>query len=352
MEHRTQSILRHWLRKKAAADAAHHFLFALLLLSVGAVLLAVTFFFACLALWVVLNGAGSALSEILWNRPLHLSLAVTVMVSALFVVALFFESARVSREYLTRRSRRERWPSRSSDRTGGFVNLLVYSDISSRLIADALFTGPRLVTGAWSCLRKAGRLSRLDVEDGSRVLALLFSRPSRCSLADLVQLSDVPDPGKAASQLRDIDGVLLVQLDPPGLILTAELRQELASVLDVSVPLAPPIRVEPKPVSLPSGTIFELLGVPPTASPEEIAIAYRNWTTQSCARQAAELETATRKQQLEEQANAVSKAYEAFLAAHKSGQVNDAKQVENVWQQFKRVGKRESTPSANRHERS
>jgi hypothetical protein len=352
MEHGTLSILQHWLRKKAAADAAHHFLFALLLFLVGAVLLAVTFLFACVALWVVLNGAGSALSEILWNRPLHLSLAVIVIVSALFVVALFFESARVSREYLTRLSRRERWPSRSSDRTGGFVNLLVYSDISSRLIADALFTGPRLVTGAWSCLRKAGRLSRLNVEDCSRVLALLFSRSSRCSLADLAQLSDVRDSGKAASRLRDINGVLLVQLDPPGLTLTAELRQELASVLDVSVPLPPPARVEPKPASLPSGTIFELLGVPPTASTEEIEIAFRNWTTQSCARQTAELENATRKQQLDEQVNAVNRAYEAFLTAHKSGQVDDAKQVENVWQQFKRVGKRASSPSANRHEQS
>ena len=333
------AAIQQWLRRKAAADAAHHFLFALFLLLVGVALLVVTFFCAAVVLWVALNGAGSALSQILWNRPLHLSLAAIVIVSALFVVFLFIESARVSREYL---SSRRRGPSRSKEWNGGFVNLLVYSDISSRLIADALLTGPRLVTGAWSCLRKASRLSRLDVESGSRVLAVLFARASRCGFDELAQLSGVSDPGKTAGQLRDIDGVLLIHLDPSGLTLTSELRQELASVLDVSVQLEPPTRVEPKPIRLPTRTIFELLGVPPTASPEEIEIAYRNWMTQSCARQAAELENAMRKQQLDERINAVNRAYEAFLAAHKSGQVDDARQVENVWEQFKRAGKRSS----------
>ena len=341
MEHRTLSTIQQWLRKKAAADAAHYFLFALVLLSVGAVLLTVTFLFVCVALWAALNGAGSAVSEILWNRPLHMSLAAIVTVAALCMVVLFFESARVNRKYLTRVSRRDRWPSQSASWTGGFVNLLVYSDIPSHLIANALLTGPRLVAGAWSCCRKAVRLSRLDVEAGSRVLAVLFSRPSRCSLEDLVQLSGVPDPAKNAGQLRDIDGVVLIDLDPPGLTLSSELRRELAGVLDLSLPPAPPTPAQPKSVDLPTRTIFELLGVPPTASPEEIEVAYRNWMTQSCAREAAELENATRKQQLHEQVGAVNRAYEAFLAAHKSDQIeDDTKQVENVWEQFRRSGKR------------
>ena len=341
MENGTRSTIQQWLRKKAAADAAHYFLFALFLLSVGAVLLAVTAFFACALLWVALNGAGSALSELLWNRPVHLSLAAIVSAAALVVAFLFIESARVNRQYLSRKSNRERSPSRSADRTGGFVNLLVYSDISSRLIADALLTGPRLVSGAWSCFRKAGRLSRLDAESGSRVLAVLFSRASRCSLGDLSQLPGVKDPGKIATQLRDIDGVLFIHLAPPGLTLTSELRQELAAALDLSVPLAPPTRLEPQPVNPTTRTIFELLDVPPTASPEEIEVAYRNWMTQSCAREAAELENAARKQQLAEQVNAVNRAYEAFLAAHESDRIeDDTKQVENVWEQFRRSGKR------------
>ena len=78
-----------------------------------------------------------------------------------------------------------------------------------------------------------------------------------------------------------------------------------------------------------------------TASPEEIEVAYRNWTTQSCVRQAAELENAARNQQLDEQVKAINAAYESFLRAHKSDQVeDDAAKVENVWEQFKRTGKR------------
>jgi hypothetical protein len=337
MEHSTLSTIQQWLRRKAVADAAHHFLFALFLLSVGAILLAVTFFFACVLLWVALNGAGSVLSQLLWNRPLHLPLAAIAAAAAVFVVFLFIESARVSRQYLTRVPRRNSFASRPVDRTGGFVNLLVYSDISSRLIADALLTGPRLVTGAWSCFKKSGRLSRLNAEAGSRLLAVLFSRPSRCTFRDLAELSGVSDPGKIAGQLRDIDGILFIHLDPPGMTLTSELRQELAGALDLSVPLPPPTRLEPRPVKLSSGTIFELLGVPPTASPEEIEVAYRNWMAQTCARQAAELEDATRKHQLDEQLNAVNGAYETFLAAHASDQAeDDTARIEKVWEQFKR----------------
>ncbi len=341
MEHGTVSKLQQWLRKKATAGAAHHFLFALFLLSVGVLFLAVTFFVAWAALWIALNGAGSALSQLLWNRPLHFPMSAIIALAALFVVILFIESARVNQKYLTRVSRRNRWPSRSAGVTGGFVNLLVYSDIPSRLIADALLTGPRLVAGASSCLSKAVRLWRLDAKAGARMLAVLFSRASRCPLADLAEGSGVPDPAETAGQLRDIDGVVLIDLNPPGLALTSELRQELADALGLALPAAPPTPVPAKPVDLPSRTIFELLDVSPTASPEEIEVAYRNWMTQSSARQLAELEDAARKEQLEEQVSAVNRAYEAFLAAHESDPVEpDAARIENVWEQFKRPGTR------------
>src|SRR5438445_13783294 len=45
-----------------------------------------------------------------------------------------------------------------------------------------------------------------------------------------------------------------------------------------------------------------------SASPEEIEVAYRNWMTQSCVRQAAELENAARKQQLDERVKAINAA--------------------------------------------
>ena len=325
--------IQRWLKKKAASDAAHHFLFALFVFAVGGAVLGVTFVFAGAVVWFALNVAAAALSQIFLNRPLRVSAAAIAVISAVFVAFLFVENRRTQREYFGRRGRA---PFQRPGEFGGeLMSLLVYSDVSSRLVADALLTGPRLVAGAWSSLRKAFRLACLDAGACSRTLAVLYAHPSRCSLGELNQLPDVRDPAKSAARLRDIDGVLFIELDPPGLTLTSELRQELTDALGLGP--GPAAARQSGPVNLPSGTIHELLGITPTASPEEIEAAYHHWAAGS-RRRAAEAKPEWN-QETEEQMRAVHAAYEAFLHRQKAeakAVEEKTEKVEGLWRQFQR----------------
>ena len=325
--------IQRWLKRKAVADGAHHFLFALFVFVVGAVVLGVTFVFVSAVVWFVLNVGAAALSQILLNRPLHISAAAIAAISALFMAFLFLENRRTQREYFGRRGRA---PFQRPGEFGGeLMSLLVYSDVSSRRVADALLTGPRLVAGAWNSFRKACRLACLDADACSRTLAVLFAHPSRCSLGELNQLPDVRDPAKSAARLRDIEGVLFIELDPPGLTLTSELRQELAGALGLGSGPASDAARHHEPVHLPVGSIYELLGVAPGASLEDIEIAYHKWAAQS-RRRAAEAKPEWN-QEAEEQMRAVHAAYETFLAKQKSEQTEEpADRIESVWERYKR----------------
>jgi hypothetical protein len=216
---------------------------------------------------------------------------------------------------------------------GALGALLAYPGASSRMIADLLFAGPRLVTAALSAFKKAGRLVRLDAEGCSRVLALLLSRNARFSCEDVSQLAGVPDSAKVFRQIRDLDGVVFLESEPAGLSLTSELREELGVVTgSSSSSCAMPTNAAA------GGTICQLLGVAPNASLEEIEGAYEKWNWRSRhsvpGRPRTELE-----EQNEQQVRAVNAAYEAFLAGQRT-EADSAEQktveVEGLWRQNQR----------------
>ncbi len=337
------AAIQQWLKKKAAADAATGVLFSIGCLLLGGIVLVISFFFTYAVVWFGFNAGVSGFSELFFGRRLHLTHAGIVALSLSFVALLFWANQRISRESLGTLPRRN-YPGPGPGwigLPGALISLLAYPGASTRMITDLLLTGPRLVSTAWSNTTKSTRLFRLDVAACSRVLAVLLRKAGRVSFAELTMSAELPNPFRVFRQLRSLDGVVFLKEEPAGLSLTSELRRELADVLGPSAQVEPLASVEPEPINFPPGTIYHLLGVPPVASPEEIEVAYRNWMKQSCARQAAELENAARNQQLDEQVKAVNRAYEAFLAANKLDQIEeDTKQVENVWEQFKRAGKR------------
>jgi hypothetical protein len=330
------SALKAWLKRKTARDAAANLFVASLALAAGTVVLTITFFFAYAIVWFGFNFGVSGFSQLLFNQRLHISHPAILLVCAVFLVLLFVGNARTSRDYLASLPKRNYVPSASmpGGAFGALGTLLAYPDASSRMIADLLFTGPRLMVAALSAFKKAGRLVRLDAEGCSRVLAVLLSRNSHFSCEEVSELAGVPDSAKVFRQMRDLDGVVFLQSEPAGLSLTSELREELGAAVTGSS-FSPGTMPEN---AAADGTICELLGVAQNASPEEMEAAYEKWIWRSRHTIPGRPRT-EREEQTEQQIRAVNAAYQAFLARQRT-EADSAQQkpveVEGLWRQTRR----------------
>src|SRR6266496_636246 len=223
--------LKTWLRKKAFRDAAASVFLALLAAMAGVVVLVVTFLFSYAVVWFGFNLGVSGVSQLLFDRPLHIGHPLILLVCSVFLVLLFIGNARTRREYLGTLLKSD--CPRFVPQTGVFGALgflLANAAVSSTMVADLLFSGPRLMGAAGGALGKAGRLMFLDVGGCSQVLATLLSRDSHCSFHELSQLSGVSDPIAVFRQMRDIGGIVFLDAGQTGLSLTRELRGELLAV--------------------------------------------------------------------------------------------------------------------------
>jgi len=97
----------------------------------------------------------------------------------------------------------------------------------ARLVADVLFTGPRLVAASFAAFRQAGRLKLLDVDGIASVLTVLLAYPGRVAFDDLVARIEGLDAERVFPQMKAIPGVVFLQSPPPGLSLTPDLRAQL-----------------------------------------------------------------------------------------------------------------------------
>lgn len=330
-----------WLKRKAAGEALGSLLFALLCLAGGFVVLVVTFCFAYAIVWFTFNFGVSGFSELFLGRRLGLSHGAIVGVSVTFVGILFWGNARLSREYLGTFPKR-RYPGPGLGwigLPGALVSLLAYPGASTRMIADLLFTGPRLVMIAWSNATKSARLRRMDLDGCARVLAILMQRHSRFPFAEIPAVAALADPPGVFRQLRDIEGVVFLASDPPGLSLTDDLRIELRRAAGSATLLAEEeaIRAPQTPSREQSG-LRDLLGVQAAASLEEIESAYRKRLRESTPEDLAdwgrELQAL-----VGEQPGAVNVAYDAFREQQREKERDESKgekkKVERVWEQFR-----------------
>jgi hypothetical protein len=100
------------------------------------------------------------------------------------------------------------------------------------MIASILCTGPRLATAAFGVLGKVRRLAAVDVPGCAGVLAFLAGQDGRVPFAEVVPA--VPPGHNVAAvltQLQEIDGVMVLKSEPPGLSLTSDCRAELRPLL-------------------------------------------------------------------------------------------------------------------------
>lgn len=210
-----------WLQRKKSRGATMQLLLAVAALLGGLIVLFLTFWFTYVIVWFGFQGV-SAVSSLAFSKKLHLAHEWRLVISGIFLVLLFVQHLRTSPWHWGNYPERDDYSFIAGHVLGPWA-LLHYPGASANMIADILLSGPRLVTGAWTSVREAKRLKRLDVERCSQLIGFLASRPSAVPYEEL----------RAAGwedwfdQLRSIEGVVFLE---KGLNLTIELRKELASL--------------------------------------------------------------------------------------------------------------------------
>jgi hypothetical protein len=96
-----------------------------------------------------------------------------------------------------------------------------------KLCLSILLIGPALFFGGLRLAARAWRLSKLDVERCAPILATLYSDDRKFPFQELMDRHRAEAPERALPQLADLGGVLFRTSDPPGLSLSAELREEI-----------------------------------------------------------------------------------------------------------------------------
>jgi hypothetical protein len=328
MDHRP---VADWLKKRAAADAALSFLSGAMILAVGFVVVVVCFGTAWVLVWLVSRLGMTAIGPLLFDQPTSVPAEVNVISAAALVGVLFFVNRRLRHEYSRpprRHLTREEIEKHSPEE---LVHLLAYPGASNHPFSDFLFTGPRLLGIGFDHIRKAERLWRLDVERCSLLLCLLASRPARVSLLELTSAGGVPDLGIVLPQMADINGVLILQSEPPGLGLTSELRRELKDLAWTSersdLDGRPDTGLHPA-----SADPDDFAELGRTISLEEFERAYRRRLRERART------GAPGSQPADQNAEAVKAAYQAFLErqARQPSDRRDQK-VERVWARYKQT---------------
>jgi hypothetical protein len=98
-------------------------------------------------------------------------------------------------------------------------------------VLEVLFAGPRLLELGIRRIARARRLRRLDVAAAAAVLSDLLAHDHRRAFADLEGAHPDLEVERVARQLRDVEGVLQLRSEPPGLALRSDLRRDLACAL-------------------------------------------------------------------------------------------------------------------------
>lgn len=309
-----EALLRKWLKKKVAVQAAAYSLASLASLGLGIVVLTITYFLAYAIVWFGFNYGVSAVSELVFGRSLHLTSIQITIICALFLILLFIENIRTNPEHLDSYCLKHPMSPAAtmmSGVTGTLAVLLANSDATSKIIADLLFSGPRLINYSMSALLRALRFLQINIEGCSKALMLLFGRTSRVSLNELAVSLQGFNPVNILFQLQEIEGVLFIAKDPAGIMLMEDLRKELAELFQSAV-----FGKTDEPARVPGNSDFyELLGLSHSPSLEEIKIAYRK-----CIKQCHPDKFVGRAQEFrglaEERAKAINAAYEALMAKH------------------------------------
>jgi hypothetical protein len=312
------TLLRKWLTKKLRLQILESLILGFLAFVGGIAVLILIFFFSCAVVGAGMMGL-LAFSQLALGKALHLSLYWIPAISTFFLILLFIENLRTSRDYLGSYKLQNRvMPANGLwDALG---TLLVNPEATGKIVADMLFTGPRLVTWSFINLARIFRLMRTDLETASDILSILARRLHRISLNEVSKMILGRDPMKTLFLLQEIDCVLFLAKEPAGVILMPDTREELNSLPGMpDFETATEEEPEDEPVladSVEDLEYYELLGVQSAASLAEIKSAYRKRIKQ-CHPDKFVGRGGEFRQLAEERAKMLNEAYAILTAKHK-----------------------------------
>ena len=217
------SFVQNYLAKWKRTNVITCWIVALGAFGLGLVVLFLTFWFTYAIIFIGALGI-SALWELFFNHKLFIAHETRLIGSGIFLVLLFIQYFRTDPSYWKEDlARRDNFPAPGAAILGGqafsLLSLLAHPG-SSRVIADLLLCGPRLLDSSRGFLGKAAQIRKLDVFSCSNLLTFLLHR------GRLVPYGELYGVGweAALEQLRNVEGVNFFE---KGLTLSEDLRTEL-----------------------------------------------------------------------------------------------------------------------------
>lgn len=155
------------------------------------------------------------------------------LIAALFILLLFWGNAKTSREYLSQYRFVSGTTSDNIVAFGANINPLAPETIGTftKIIATILFIGPSLMVAAYRMYRRVGRLYRLDIQSCAKILALLDTTNKKMSYQSIIDSVPEIEASKVFTQFHEIDGVLFLEKEPAGLVLSEDLKADLRKLL-------------------------------------------------------------------------------------------------------------------------
>jgi hypothetical protein len=116
---------------------------------------------------------------------------------------------------------------------GSTINPLAPESVHSyaKMVTNALYLGPRLVTGSFRMLARALRLRGIDREGCAAALTFLMKQDARVPFKEVAEaIPSGHDVCAVFEQLHEFDGVMFLKSKPAGLSLLSDFREELRSL--------------------------------------------------------------------------------------------------------------------------
>lgn len=221
---------QNWLKKRAGRHILACSIGSVLSLLAGLVVLFLTFWFAYFVVYLG-EGGVSAVTELCFNHRFHLGHAWRLVICGFFIVALFVEWIRRSPWDLGNYGKVVSPPGAKAlarrDGTVALGLLLANPQASASIIAEILYTGPRLVLGAGSLVRSGLQTRNLDTPACAQILELLAASEKPVTYEELQSAQPEVEWIRTGASMTWIPGIIILE---KGLSTTNDLREELVQL--------------------------------------------------------------------------------------------------------------------------